>query len=373
MPRFINLNYLDVYNCYLFIMICTIFENISETKNPYYISINTALQRIKNGKSEKQINKIRACNNKDERNELKSELPCILYAGKFSQRFDNKIIQHSGFIALDFDSITNINELKEAFKNDKYVYAVWISPSGNGIKVLVQIPVNPEKHKNYFYALQQHFDCSTFDSRCSNLSRVCYESYDPDIFINPKSEIFNKTIEPVKRTPVKVFTEKFNNVNDSETYEKLLIWLNKKESFVQGNRNNYLYLLASAMNVYGINKDNALSILEYDFSSMKKEIQRIVKSAYHNVESHNTKSFSKLQKHQYKVDVKVGNIGNKANIKNFFVDDLQQLAKYLDKNFPKWTWVNIFNNEKKGNQLGSFTNKNRPNSPNHIPNIKGNN
>ena len=34
-----------------------------------------------------------------------------------------------------------------------------------------------------------------FDISCKNVSRVCYESYDPLIYINEQSSIFNQIIE----------------------------------------------------------------------------------------------------------------------------------------------------------------------------------
>jgi len=344
----------------------TIYKNVFDTTNAFHIGIETALQRIKSGKSTDWVNQIRNCTDKEKQSQLKKQLPCVLFSGTFKTRFDNDLIQHSGFICLDFDSVTNANELKTEFTKDRFVYAVWISPSGKGVKVLVRIPSEADKHKNYFVGIQKYFDNPNFDIKTSNVSRVCYESYDVDIYINPQSETFTNAVE-ISQT-----TETHHNVNKanlphSETYSRLITWLNKKETYVRGNRNNYLYLLASALNRYGINKDTAQTYLEIDFNGMQKEIANIVKSAYKNVNQHNTKAFDKITKHKFKVDVKIGNKGNKADIRIFFVDDLQQLTKHLDRYFSEWRWANVYNNLGDGSQLGSFTKFIRPEKPDHVP------
>ena len=79
---------------------------------------------------------------------------------------------------------------------DKYVLSVFVSPSGNGIKVLVKIPFDVENHVNYFNSLENYFSSPQFDKTSKNVSRVCYESYDPFIYINKDSELWDKIEEP---------------------------------------------------------------------------------------------------------------------------------------------------------------------------------
>ena len=75
-------------------------------------------------------------------------------------------------------------------QQDKYSYSVFTSPSGNGLKVLVKIPKDISNHKNYFLSLEKYYDCKEFDVACKDISRVCYESYDPDIYVNEDSVEF---------------------------------------------------------------------------------------------------------------------------------------------------------------------------------------
>jgi len=167
----------------------TIFKNIKETDTPFYRPVEAILQRIQEGASKDLIKKIRSESNKSARNELKKELPSICFSGKFNKRSDVSLIEYSSLICLDFDGYTNLKFLdadKRKFKKDKYVYSVFISPSGKGLKVLVRVPKKPDNHVGYFNALEKYFQSEFFDKTTKNISRVCYESYDPKIFINPE-------------------------------------------------------------------------------------------------------------------------------------------------------------------------------------------
>ena len=91
---------------------------------------------------------------------------------------------------------------KERLSKNKYVYCVFISPSGKGLKAIVKIPAQVENHRSYFNSLKTYFKSPNFDATCKNVSRVCYESYDPLIYINKTSSVWDKIEE-----------EEFNEIN----------------------------------------------------------------------------------------------------------------------------------------------------------------
>lgn len=176
----------------------TIFKNIKETDAPFHRPIGHLIERIKNGASKDLVKRIRKETRKAERNELKKELPAICFSGRFTKRNDNSIQEHSGFICLDFDGYEKTREMlqdKENITKSPYTYSVFVSPSGQGLKVIVKIPQDIDNHVNYFNSLQKHFNNPKFDVTCKNLSRVCYESYDPLIFVNENSSIWDKIEE----------------------------------------------------------------------------------------------------------------------------------------------------------------------------------
>lgn len=255
----------------------TIYKNIF-SKEPIYIEVDKCLERIKNGRSEVRVNEIRSVIDKERANKLKSNLPSVCFSGRFGEnRTDNELIEHSGFIVLDFDNIEDTETLKHTLIAENYVKATWISPSGNGVKALVKI-ADPTKHKEHFQALQDLFP--DIDKSGINPSRVCYESFDPDIFINETVKPFTK-VKIVDRVK-----EKFAETDNGKTFDKILKWLsNRGDAFVTGERNLFIFKLASACCRFGLNEDETEryinnEILINDNSFTHSEAVLTIKSAF---------------------------------------------------------------------------------------------
>jgi len=276
----------------------TIFRNIHDTQTAYHISTSKALDRIKNGASRELVNKIRNLNStKAERQELKKLLPAICFSGIFIKRKDDSLQEHSGFICLDFDDYDKKKDLiadKEKLSKDRYIYSVFTSPSGNGLKALIKIPPVAEKHVQYFNAIEKYFSNPHFDKTSKNIGRVCYESFDPDIYINTESETWTKLEEPEyveivshRDPPTIAITD------ENKVVEILVKWWMRKYPMVEGSRNQNTYVLAMAFNDYGINRSLASHVLRQyasdDFTS--SEIDRTVDSAYSHTENFGTKYY----------------------------------------------------------------------------------
>jgi hypothetical protein len=275
----------------------TIFQNIRDTDTPFFREVHKILERIKDGASKDLVKRIRAEKRKPERNEMKKQLPAICFSGKFNKRSDSAIIEHSGLICLDFDGYTKQKELlqdKENLSKSKYVFSVFISPSGNGLKALVKIPADPENHTNYFNSLEKHFNSPYFDKTSKNLSRVCYESYDPLIHVNENSSIWD-TIEEAEYNEVsKVKDQPTIPITDENKIVDILVkWWTKKYPMYEGQRNQNAYVLAMAFNDFGINKGLASYVLNQyateDFTT--REIATTIDSAYKHTANFGTKYY----------------------------------------------------------------------------------
>lgn len=277
----------------------TIFKNINDTNNPYYISIGTAIDRIRDGKSKELLDKIRTTDSKSDRNELKKGLPSVCFGGKFSSRSDNALVSASGIMSIDFDGFETEDELRSKrfeLELDDYTYACFTSPSGNGVKVLVKIPKTDAKgYKEYFNAIQEYYSCEHFDKSCSNISRVTYESYDPTVFVNEDSTIWTKLLKAEKPSLKKVTIP---ITDQNKTIEFLHRWWEKDYGLVSGSRNHNLFVLAAAYNQYGISLEDAIASMckleQPDFPC--SEITTTVKSAYRNTSDFNTKKFEDKDK-----------------------------------------------------------------------------
>jgi hypothetical protein len=275
----------------------TIFRNIRETSTPFYKDIDFIFERIQSEKYGDLIKQIRKEQDKTARNELKKELPAICFSGTFSKRADDALKEHSGYICLDFDGYTKKKDMLEAkaeMSKDPYVMAAFISPSGNGLKVIVKIPKDEENHKRYFTGLQEHFNSEYFDVTSKNVSRVCYESADKDIYINYDSKLWDSLGEHEHIPKERSLDDPTLAIqNENRIVDILMKWWTKKYGLVEGERNNNVFILASAFNEYGISK----SLAEYVIGGMQSssfpmsEIKTTINSAYRNTASFNTKFF----------------------------------------------------------------------------------
>jgi len=164
----------------------TFFKDVFDKNAPHHVNVTTALERIKTGQSKTTIDEVRS-GNKD----AKKKLPVVCFSGEFAARADEALFEHSGLVVLDFDHI-DVTQAKSALATDAYVYSCWVSPSGDGLKALVKIS-NPERHRDHFRALRTYFHKQydlEVDESGINESRACFESYDPDIIVNPESQKF---------------------------------------------------------------------------------------------------------------------------------------------------------------------------------------
>ena len=275
----------------------TIFQDIKKTSQPFYRNVNLVLKRIQDGASKEIVKKIRAEKDKSNRNILKQKLPAICFSGQFTKRSDKAIKEHSGLICLDFDGYKSNRDMlqeKEKLSKDKYVYSVFISPSGNGLKVLVKIPPSTEDHKSYFLSLQTYFNSEYFDKTCKNVSRVCYESYDPLIYINAQSSLWDK-IEEQEYTEVSKHSDipTLPVTDENKIVDILVKWWTKKYPMLEGERNNNAYILASAFNDFGVSQSLAEYVLNnYQTKSFNQtEIKRTIQSAYAQRQNFGTKYY----------------------------------------------------------------------------------
>jgi len=277
----------------------TIFKSIKDTDTPFFRDVHQILARIKDGSETTRdlVKKIRLEKRKPERQELKKQLPAICFSGTFNKRTDASLIEHSGLICLDFDGYTKSKELlqdKENLSKNKYVFSVFISPSGNGLKVLVKIPADAENHTNYFNSLEKYFNSPYFDKTSKNVSRVCYESYDPLLHINENSSIWDLIEEPEYTEVNKTRDQPTIPITDENKIVEILVkWWTKRYPMNEGQRNQNCYVLAMAFNDFGVNKSLAAYVLNQyaseDFSL--REISRTIDSAYSHTTNFGTKYY----------------------------------------------------------------------------------
>ena len=192
----------------------TIYPTIYRTQEAHTTTLEYVLTRIKEGKSRPRVEAIREGDKK-----AKQELPAVCFSGVFKDgvRSDDALQYHSGLIVLDFDHV-DAERVKSALAGDKYIMSCWISPSGDGVKALVEI-TNTERHRDHYRSLRSYFDDQyglELDRTGENESRACFESYDPQIVIKEEYERYGGMLsERAEHQEVREVSGKtdFNKVN----------------------------------------------------------------------------------------------------------------------------------------------------------------
>ena len=171
------------------------YTTCKDVQGKGHFTLIQILNDIKSGTYKKIISDVRSQSSIEDYKIAKQKLPMFTASGIFSHRNDdlNNLIQYSNIIILDFDHFPDYAETVD-FKNKLisyatpcHVFAVWISPSGMGVKtVMVHDNADPKEHLRMFYQIKRDFFPNTpqFDMKCGNISRTCFVSDDPDLFIN---------------------------------------------------------------------------------------------------------------------------------------------------------------------------------------------
>lgn len=270
----------------------TIFAHVREVENPFYKEINDVLLSFKDGSNQSKIEKIRTIEDKEVRNKEKSKLKSICFSGEFSKRNALNIVKHSGFACLDFDDVGTYEDavcLRDSLQDNEYIYSAFVSPSGNGVKAIVKIPAEIQNHKKYYEALCETFD-SKLDIKTKDVSRVCYESYDPDLFINENSKVWVLKKEFTEVSRINKYPKHFTINDTNKKVDVIVKWFNKKFTLNAGERNNNLYKLACGLNRAGLSSSDALDMFRNYYSAGLKdsELESIIKSAYKNTSEFDT-------------------------------------------------------------------------------------
>jgi len=176
------------------------YENVTD-KRDRDTGLDDFLTGIKEGKWQDRVLAVRTIQDHKQRAAAKQKCPLVRVSGSFSGQSDKDLRKHSGFIAIDLDSIENPNTVKELIASDKYVYAAFISISGTGLCLLFKI--DGTRHLDSFNGIASYLYDSyqlIVDQSGKNVSRARFVSYDPYLVLNREALLFKKY--PVKKKAI---------------------------------------------------------------------------------------------------------------------------------------------------------------------------
>jgi hypothetical protein len=240
-------------------------------------TIGEVYQEIK-GTTLKLITEQIRQSSKEERTKLKqSKLPYVTFAGTFTYRNNDSLISRSGFIVIDIDHV-KVEEIKTAILSEFTPVLLFTSPSGDGLKVVCSIDTTIP-HTVYFTALKsffhQHFSLPI--DKGNDISRACFLCHDANVFISDTPTIFDQA-----------FIDGIGTNNFDETYRRGKITTERKYTFADGSRHNFIMNFAGFLNRAGMDQvQSEMKLLEYQTTGFDaKEISDIVTGVYKNSALH---------------------------------------------------------------------------------------
>lgn len=270
-------------------MMVTKYKSVKTDKeNPEIgkvVSLETVLEEMKTSQELKQlIEQISLEKDKKTQSMMKvNRLPVVCFNGKFKERKIDGILSSSNLIVLDVDGLRDVEEAiktRQEVSEKPFVVSAFISPSGKGIKFLVKIPNisgnSPEeidlKFKGYFQALSRDFPF--IDQSGKDISRACFYSYDPDMYINYDATVYQKWEEYIK-SGKKVDGVKIPDIDKSSSSD--LNFLRRKVADASdGSRHDTLYnmsrLAGGFISAGRVTEDDAVKALSDGFKSRDYDI-----------------------------------------------------------------------------------------------------
>jgi len=133
---------------------------------------------------------VRAAPDREARVRIKRELlPGFIAAGLFTERNAKAWQAASGLMVADFDKVADLDTLRASLATDQCVALLFTSPSGNGCKAVLRVPVvEPDmaQHARAFAAAERwasEVHGADLDQTGKDAARLCYLSNDPDALL----------------------------------------------------------------------------------------------------------------------------------------------------------------------------------------------
>jgi len=272
----------------------TLFKNFNEVVE--HKTMATILEEIKTGKYKPGIIYLRkslAEKKEEAYNKAKKSLPAFTPSGKFvGGRKLEFLTEYSKFIILDIDKLSaaDLQNAKHLANQSVFTFASFVSPSGNGLKILVKIETPKAEHKETFLKVQAHYESFLkleIDKSGKDLTRLCFYSWDENLYLNENAKTFetaNSVEVPLIETQPEPKTKKPEPLLDYYAiYTHCVNFTEKKVQYVNGSRNVFVHQLACNLNRKGISLQQALGYVLSDFGYDEKEVTQAVNSAYGNI------------------------------------------------------------------------------------------
>ncbi len=168
------------------------------------VTVADVLCEIRDGRHREAVEAIRqaiATGDKEGASRLKQRLPAVTFAGCFNGRHRAEDLHfHSGCMVIDFDGLgEGVEAARGKLMGDRFTLALFTSPSGTGLKVLIIVADDAAKHGATFDTARRYYRRQhglEVDDSGRDVTRLCFLSWDPDLHVNVDAVKFAPPAEP---------------------------------------------------------------------------------------------------------------------------------------------------------------------------------
>lgn len=251
------------------------------------VSLEYMLGAIKEGAYRKQIEALRQLNEEDY-GEQKKKLPHFTPSGTFNKhRRMEELKEYSQVIILDIDKVDEHAEtIRDKTAKIGHTLASFVSPSGRGVKILVNTASTRENHEQTFKEVVSFYEKELeveVDISGKDVSRACFVSYDPDLYLNKNSEVFE--VQTITEIPA-FNTVSTTQLNEFEVFQKAIAYTQKLQSYYKSKRNVFVHLLACNCNRYGLKEKTTIDLVLEHYDLEPERAIPTIRSAYKNIQEH---------------------------------------------------------------------------------------
>lgn len=153
-------------------------------------TLTDAYDYIRGGKAAETTLRLRSFADKKEARAYKTRaFDYVTFSGVFDHCSDDALTSHSQLLCLDFDHIEDVEALRQRLLADSLLTTrlLFTSPSGDGLKWVVDIDTAQCPHRQWFAAIRNYLSVRyglEADEKCVNVSRACFLPHDPNVILN---------------------------------------------------------------------------------------------------------------------------------------------------------------------------------------------
>lgn len=265
----------------------SLYKSVKSVENNN-ISIFDYVNFVKAGTNQDLVLKARAAyqrGDEEEYKKLKMQSMCVTGSCTIidkKSKTDAHVSEMNGLIVIDIDEKLDQN-LYDRIRNDKYTHIIHRSFSGDNYCVFIKI--NAEKFLDSFNCIADYYH-STFgiliDQSCKNRNRLRYLSYDPDIYVNEKS---NKFIAKNVKRFKEIDRSKTNYVFHQDDFDNVLQQIqDRRIDLCQEDYVRYVKIGMSIASEFGLSGEDKFHLIcsfgdKYDESKATKDYKGFVNNS----------------------------------------------------------------------------------------------